>query len=41
LIQRHSVRRFCDPDAIVPLVAHVAYWKNKEVWKKLLAAVTR
>ena len=41
LIQRHRVRHFQDPDAIVPLVAHVAYWKNKEVWKKLLAAVTR
>jgi len=41
LIRRHRVRRFRDPDAIVPLVAHVAYWKNKEVWKRLLAAVTR
>lgn len=41
LIRRHRVRRFCDPDAIVPLVAHVAYWKNKVVWEKLLAAVAR
>ena len=41
LIRRHRVRHFQDHDAIVPLVAHVAYWKNKEVWEKLLAAVTR
>jgi hypothetical protein len=41
LIHEHGVQRFRDPDAIVPLVAHVAYWKNREVWKKLLAAVTR
>jgi hypothetical protein len=40
LIQEHGVQRFPDPDAIVPLVAHVAYWKNKVVWEKLLAAVT-
>jgi len=40
LIQEHSVQRFRDPDAIVPLVAHVAYWKNKVVWEKLLSAVT-
>jgi hypothetical protein len=41
LIHEHGVQRFRDPDAIVPLVAHVAYWKNKVVWEKLLAAVTR
>ena len=41
LIRQHCVRRFTDPDAIVPLVAHVDYWKNKEVWTRLLAEVTR
>ena len=41
LIHEHGVQRFRDPDAIVPMVAHVAYWKNKVVWEKLLAAVTR
>jgi hypothetical protein len=41
LIRQHCVQRFRDPDTIVPLVAHVDYWKNEEVWKRLLAAVTR
>jgi hypothetical protein len=41
LIRERCVQRFPDPDAIVPLVAHVDYWKNKEVWTRLLAEVTR
>jgi hypothetical protein len=41
LIRQRGVQRFTDPDAIVPLVAHVDYWKNKEVWRRLLAEVTR
>lgn len=40
-IRRCRVRRFQDRAAIVPLVAHVAYWKNTEVWKHLLGVVTR
>jgi len=41
LIRERCVQRFPDPDAIVPLVAHVDYWKNREVWIRLLAEVTR
>jgi hypothetical protein len=41
LIRHHRVRHFSDSDAIVPLVAHVSYWKNREVWKRLYAEVTR
>jgi hypothetical protein len=41
LIEQCRVRRYTDPDAIVPLVAHVSYWKNTEVWKRLLEEVTR
>jgi hypothetical protein len=41
LIRRHRVRRFPDPDAIVPLVAHVSYWKNSAVWRKLYSELTR
>lgn len=40
LIRQHGVQRFRDLDAIVPLAAHVAYWKNTMVWEKLLAAIT-
>jgi len=40
LIRQRGVQRFRDLDAIVPLVAHVAYWKNAPVWEKLLAAIT-
>jgi hypothetical protein len=25
-----------DPDAVVPLIAHVEYWKNRTVWRELL-----
>jgi len=32
----HNVK---DRDAAVPLVAHVAYWKNKTVWNELLSAI--
>ena len=41
LVRDHCVQHFPDPDAIVPLVAHVSYWKNKEVWKRLYTEVTR
>ena len=41
LIREHCVQRFRDPDAIVPLVAHVDYWKNKEVWTRLLGVIAR
>jgi len=30
-----------DKDALIPLVAHVEYWKNLTLWKQLLAEVTR
>ena len=41
LIGHRAVQRFIDPDAIVPLVAHVNYWKNTIVWQKLYEEVTR
>jgi hypothetical protein len=41
LIRQRAVQRFVDTDAIVPLVAHVSYWKNTIVWEKLYAEVTR
>jgi len=28
-----------DPDAVVPLIAHVEYWKNSTLWNKLLNVV--
>jgi hypothetical protein len=28
-----------DRDAAVPLMAHVAYWKNKAVWTQLLEQI--
>ena len=34
-----AVQNVKDRDAAVPLVAHVAYWKNKTVWKELLSAI--
>ncbi len=40
LIRHHRVRHFRDPDAIVPLVAHVNYWKNTLVWRMLVSRVT-
>lgn len=30
-----AVRNFRDKDAVVPLVAHVDYWKNKRIWRML------
>jgi hypothetical protein len=30
------VHNVCDPDAFVPLVAHVEYWQNSTVWTELL-----
>ena len=34
-----AVQNIKDRDAAVPLVAHVSYWKNKTVWRELLAAI--
>ena len=34
-----AVQNVKDRDAAVPIVAHVAYWKNKTVWKELLSAI--
>ncbi|HSY33801.1 MAG TPA: hypothetical protein VLA42_17600 [Verrucomicrobiae bacterium] len=34
-----AVQNVKDRDAAVPLVAHVAYWKNKTVWTELLSAI--
>lgn len=36
-----AVKNFIDPAAIVPLIAHVEYWKNRTVWDKLLGEITR
>jgi hypothetical protein len=37
----HAVQNERDPDAIVPLIAHVEYWKNLAVWRYLFAEITR
>ncbi len=37
---RFSVQNIPDPDAIVPLIAHVDYWKNHTVWEKLIETIT-
>jgi hypothetical protein len=29
-----------DPDAVVPLIAHVEYWKNSTLWNELLTVLT-
>lgn len=29
-----------DPDAVIPLVAHVEYWKNRTVWDRLFQEIT-
>ncbi len=34
-----AIKNVKDRDAAVPLVAHLAYWKNKTVWKELLAQI--
>jgi hypothetical protein len=34
-----AVVNIVDRDASVPLIAHVSYWKNKTVWRELLAQI--
>jgi hypothetical protein len=34
-----AVQNVKDRDAAVPLMAHVAYWKNKTVWRELLSQI--
>jgi hypothetical protein len=34
-----KVQNMADPDAVVPLVAHVDYWKNDLVWRQLYARI--
>jgi hypothetical protein len=34
-----AIKNVIDKDAAVPLVAHVAYWKNKTIWTELLARI--
>ncbi|HVO56071.1 MAG TPA: hypothetical protein VMT51_00090 [Dongiaceae bacterium] len=34
-----AVEDVTDPDAVVPIVAHTDYWKNKTVWMKLYERV--
>ena len=36
-----GVENVRDEDALIPLVAHVEYWKNLTLWKELWAEVTR
>ncbi|MGH9501922.1 MAG: hypothetical protein ACRD20_03635 [Terriglobales bacterium] len=36
-----AVENVRDEDALIPLVAHVEYWKNLTLWNRLLAEVTR
>ncbi len=36
-----GVENVRDEDALIPLVAHVEYWKNLTLWKQLWAEVTR
>jgi hypothetical protein len=33
------VHKLIDPDAIVPIVAHVEYWRNSTIWSCLTAAL--
>jgi hypothetical protein len=35
-----GVENVKDPDAVVPLVAHVEYWKNRIVWDRLYREIT-
>jgi hypothetical protein len=37
---QNQVQHIIDADAIVPLAAHVDYWRNKEVWQRLCAELT-
>lgn len=34
-----AVQNVPDPDAFVPLIAHVSYWNNLTVWQKLLEQI--
>jgi hypothetical protein len=34
-----AIKNIIDKDAAVPVVAHVSYWKNKTVWRELLAQI--
>ncbi len=34
-----AIRNEIDKDAAVPLIAHVAYWKNKKVWEELVSQI--
>jgi hypothetical protein len=34
-----AVKNIPDPDAFVPLVAHVSYWNNSTVWQQLLQQI--
>jgi hypothetical protein len=35
-----GVENVRDPDAVVPLVAHVEYWKNRTLWERLFREIT-
>lgn len=35
-----GVENVKDPDALVPLVAHVDYWKNRTLWDRLFREIT-
>jgi hypothetical protein len=34
-----AVQNVVDPDAAIPLIAHVSYWSNKTVWRELLSEI--
>jgi hypothetical protein len=36
---KFKVENIPDPDAVVPLAAHVDYWKNGLVWQQLYARI--
>jgi hypothetical protein len=36
----YPVSNVPDPDAFVPLIAHVEYWRNSTLWNELLARIT-
>jgi hypothetical protein len=38
---QNPVQHIVDDDAIVPLAAHVDYWRNKEVWERLRTELFR
>jgi hypothetical protein len=39
LVKPPAVTNIADPDAFVPLVAHVSYWNNLTVWQQLLQQI--